>query len=106
MNSNYAHEKIKTGTARHLRVLGHELVVELYNPLNPVSTRCKECGPEVQRVLLLTEPRSRDNADSGGFEQAHAVELIGSAAFFSGSLDGLGRKRDRGEEVHGTLSIC
>lgn len=84
-------------------ILIHELLVELDNAANPLGTRSKEGSAEVQATLLLTEPRTRNNADAGSLEELHAVELVGGAALLGGGLGGLGGQVDGREEVHGTL---
>lgn len=86
-----------------LFVLGHKGIVEIHNPLDPVGARGEESGPEVQRILLLSEPRAGDDADSGGFEKTHAVEFVSGAVFGCCGLDSLEGEGDCGEEVHGTL---
>lgn len=84
-------------------ILIHELLVELDNAANPLGTRSKEGSAEVQATLLLTEPRTRNNADAGSLEELHAVKLVGGAALVGGGLGGLGGQVDGREEVHGTL---
>ena len=88
-----------------LFVLSHKGIVEVHNPLNPVGARGQESSPEVQRVLLLSEPRAGDDADSGGFEETHAVEFVRGAVFGCGGLNGFDGEGDCGEEVHGTLYV-
>ena len=77
--------------------------MELDDAAYPLRARSKECGPEVQRALLLTEARARNNADTSGLQQAHAVQLIGRSTLGLGSLGSLGGQSDRGEQVHGAL---
>lgn len=77
--------------------------MELDDALNPVGARGKEGCAEVETVLLLTEARAGDDADTGGVQQGQAVELIGGAALGGGGFDGLCGEVDSGEEVHGTL---
>ena len=40
----------------------------------------------MQGALLLAEAGAGDDADAGGLEQAHAVELVGCAALGGGGL--------------------
>lgn len=80
--------------------------MELGDPANPLSSRGKEGSAEVQGALPLAEAAARDDADTGGLEQSHAVELIRLAALGSGSVNGLLGKGDGGEEVHGALGLA
>lgn len=77
--------------------------MELHNAFHPVSSRSEERCAEVQRVLLLSESRSRDHADSSSVEETQAVELVGLAVLGGGGLDSLGWEGDLGEKVHGAL---
>lgn len=81
----------------------HELGMELGDALNPVRARSEERGPEVQRSLLLPEAGAWDDADTRGVQKAHTVELVRRAVLGGSGGDGLWRKLDGGEEVHGTL---
>lgn len=77
--------------------------MEVDDAADPVGAGGKESSAEVQGTLLLTESAAGNDADAGGLEHAHAVELVGSAALLLGSLGGLCGKLDGGEEVHGAL---
>lgn len=90
----------------HLPVLVHKLLVELGDSVNPLSSGSKESGTEVQGALLLSEAATRDNADAGGLEQSHAVELIRRAVLGLGSLGSLLGQGDGGEEIHGALGLA
>ena len=72
-----------------LPVLIHELLVKLGNAANPLRARSQESGTEMQSAFLLAESVTRNDADAGGFEESHAVKLIGGAAFSSRSLRSL-----------------
>lgn len=74
-----------------LFVLGHEFGMEFHDTLRPVRAWRKEGGTEVERVLLLTEARARDDANTSGVEETKAVEFVCSAVLRGSSFDGLGR---------------
>lgn len=80
--------------------------MELGDSVNPLSSRSKESGTEVQGALLLSEAAARDDADAGGLEQSHAVEFIRRAVLRLGSLNSLLGKGDGREEVHGALGLA
>lgn len=86
-------------------VLVKELVVKLDNAASPLRAGSQESGAEVKGVLLLAEAASGDDADTGGLKEAHAVELIGRAAFGLGGFGGLLGEGDGREEVHGALRL-
>ena len=64
--------------------------MKLRNPTHPIRPRRQKRSPEMQRVFLLTEPRSRDDADARLVQEAEAVELVRSAVFLLGLFDGAG----------------
>lgn len=86
-----------------LSVLVEELLVELDDAANPLGAGGQEGGSEVEGALLLAETGAGDDADTGGLEEAHAVELVGLPALGGGGLGGLLGEGDGGEEVHGAL---
>lgn len=90
----------------HSSELVHELLVELLDAADPLGAGGQEGGAEVQAALPLAEAGAGDDADAGGLEQAHAVELVGGAALLLGGLGGLGRDVDGGEQVHGALGLA
>lgn len=73
-----------------LFILGHELGVELDDPIDPVRAGCKEGRAEVEGALLLPKTGARDHANARCIEEAQAVEFVGRPAFGSGGFDGLG----------------
>lgn len=79
--------------------------MEFDNAADPFSTRGKECGSEVKSSLFLAETASRNDANTGGIEQLHAVEGVGCATIGSSSFDSLLGEMDGREEVHGTLGL-
>lgn len=89
-----------------LLVLLQELTVELDNAVNPLGAGSEEGGSEVKGALLLAETGASDDADTGGLEETHAVELIGGSALSLGGLSSLCRECDGREEVHGTLGLA
>lgn len=83
-------EKCKLTPRSHLPVFIHKLLVELDNAAHPLRPRGEERGAEMQRPFLLAESGSRNDADAGGLEQAHGVELVRGAALGPGRLGRLG----------------
>ena len=79
--------------------------MKLRNPSDPIRPRRQERSPEMQRVLLLSEPRARDDADARLVQEAEAVELVGSAVLLLGLFDGAGGEGDGRVEVHGALML-
>lgn len=80
--------------------------MELGDSVNPLSSGSKESGTEVQRALLLSESAARDDADTGGLEQSHAVKLVRRAVLRLSSLNSLLGQGDGGEEIHGALGLA
>ena len=79
--------------------------MKLRNPSHPIRPRRQKRSPEMQRVLLLSEPGARDDADARLVQEAEAVELVRCAVFFLGLFDGPGGKCDGWVEVHGALML-
>lgn len=88
-----------------LPVLVHELLVKLDNAAHPLGAGSKESSAEVQGALGLSESAAGNDADAGGVEELHGVELVGGAALGLGGVDGLLGEGDGGEEVHGALGL-
>ena len=77
--------------------------MKVRNPPNPLRPRRQKRSPEMERVLLLTEPGAGNDADARFVEEAEAIELVRGAVFLLGLLDGARGKGDGWVEVHGAL---
>ena len=60
----------------------------------------------MQRPLLLSEARSRNDADARGVEEAEAVEFVRGAVLLFCLFDGAGGEVDGWVEVHCALVRC
>lgn len=74
--------------------------MKLGNPAHPLRARRQKRSPEMERPLLLSEAGAGHDADTGGVEEAEAVEFVGGALFFLRLVDGAGGKGDGWIEVH------
>lgn len=75
--------------------------MELCDSANPLGTRSKESGSEMQCSLLLTESTTSDDADTSGVKKSQTVVFIRLSTLLLGLFNGLLREGDCGEEVHG-----
>lgn len=98
--------KRKFFVSEYSPVLVHKVLVELGDSVNPLGARSKESGTEVQGALFLSEAAAGDDADAGGLEQSHAVELVGRAVLGLGGLNSLLGQGDGWEEIHGALGLA
>jgi len=86
-------------------VLGNEFSMELLDALDDridLVLRRQEGDTEVISSLTLTEARARNDTDASCLEKGKGVEGVRRHVLSLGSFDGLGRKNDAWEEVHGT----
>jgi len=67
--------------------------------------RRQEGDTEVIGSLTLTEAGARNDTDASCLEEGKGVESVRRDVLGLGSFDGLGRKSDTWEEVHGTRGL-
>ena len=79
--------------------------MKLRNPSHPIGPRRQKRSPEMQRVLLLSEPGPWDDANARLIQEPEAVELVRGAVFLLGLFDGAGGQGDGWVEVHGALML-